>query len=129
MPESASTTNRREMGSLTPTDESEVASSRVFSVPSSAFGRVAATVMFGAILLVVIVNVVSEQGADDVPAWQSVVFVGALGGLLMGWVLGLIAVFRRRERSWLVLLPSALITVVVVNESIQGLLLLFGHGE
>ena len=103
--------------------------SRVFRRPSSRLGRVAAAGMAGAIVLVALVNAVGAQGTDDVPVWLAVVFVGSLVGLLVADVLGLVAVFRKRERSWVVLLPSALISAVIVNELIQGVLALLGLGE
>ena len=45
------------------------------------------------------------------------------------WILGLVAVFRRRERSWIVLLLTALFSLVIVNELIQGLVQLAGLGS
>ncbi len=103
--------------------------SRVFSRPSSKLGWVAVAAMAGAITLVILVNVTATQGTADEPESHGIVFVAMIGCLLASWVTGLVAVFRNRERSWAVLLPTLLLSAAVANEVLQGLLLLFGVGE
>lgn len=41
-------------------------------------------------------------------------------------VAGLIAVVRKHERSWMVIVPSALVVLVAFSEMLQGLLYLLG---
>ena len=41
-------------------------------------------------------------------------------------VAGLIAMVRKHERSWMVIVPSALVLLVAVSEMIQGLGYLLG---
>jgi hypothetical protein len=48
--------------------------------------------------------------------------------LLGSYVLGLVAVVRRAERSWMVLVPTALLSAVVVNERVQLVVELVGGG-
>jgi hypothetical protein len=102
--------------------------SRIFSRPSSALGRAAAASMAGSIGLVILLNLTAEQGSDDVSGPQRVIFAGLVLCLFASGVLGLIAVFRRRERSWVVLLPAVLICAAIANELVQGLLQLVGIG-
>ena len=47
--------------------------------------------------------------------------MGILACMLASGVAGLIAVVRRHERSWMVVVPCALVLLVVVNELAQGL--------
>ena len=107
---------------------------RVFGRPSSRLGWTATAALVGSIALVILVNVLSEQGGGEDSrggvggVLGGVVFVAMVLCLLVSWVTGLIAVFRRRERSWAVLLPTALLSLVVLNELIQGLLQLVGLG-
>jgi len=101
----------------------------VFRRPSSRLGWAAAGAMAGSIGLVFVNAAISVQGTDDVPGWQAVLFAGILLCLLASYVMGLVAVFRSRERSWVVLLPTALISAAIVNELVQGILQLVGVGE
>jgi MFS family permease len=103
--------------------------SRVFSRPSSTLGWVAAAAMVASIVGVILINAAAGQGTEGEHAWQRVVFVAVVLCLPASWILGLVAVFRRRERSWLVLLPTALFSVVIVNELVQGLVQLAGLGS
>ena len=102
--------------------------SQIFSRPSSKLGWAAATAMAGSIGLVILLNLTAEQGSDDVSGPRGVIFAGVVLCLFASGVLGLIAVFRRRERSWVVLLPAALICAAIANEVVQGLLQLVGIG-
>lgn len=99
---------------------------RVFSRPSSKLGWEAAAAMAGSIGLVVLFNVVVADDTGDRPTWQQAVLVAILVCLAASCVMGLVAVFRRRERSWVVLVPTALLCLVITNELIQGLLQLVG---
>jgi hypothetical protein len=96
--------------------------------PSTPLGWAAAAAMAGSITLVILVNAVGAQGTEGESAWQRVLFIGINLSLVASWVVALVAVFRRHERSWVVLLPAALLTVVVVNELVQGVLQLLGLG-
>lgn len=102
---------------------------RVFSRPSTKLGWVAAAAMAGAVALVILVNATANQGSEEGPGSNGIIFIAMIGCLLGSWVTGLVAVFRKRERSWAVLLPTLLISAAVANELVQGLLLLFGVGE
>jgi hypothetical protein len=102
--------------------------SRIFSRPSSRLGWAAAASMAGSIGLLILLNLTAEQGSDEVSGPQGVIFAGLVLCLFASGVLGLIAVFRRRERSWVVLLPAALICAAIANEVVQGLLQLVGVG-
>ena len=96
--------------------------SRVFSRPSSRLGWAAAAAMVGSIGVVFLRAAVVAGGTEELPVWQRVVFVGILLCLVASDVMGLVAVFRRRERSWVVLLPTALISAAIANELVQALL-------
>ena len=102
--------------------------SRVFSPPSSPLGWAATAAMAGSIVLVILINALGAQGTESESVWQRVVFVGVVLCLYASWAVALVAVFRRHERSWVVLLQTALLTLVVLNELLQGLLQLFGLG-
>lgn len=102
---------------------------RVFGRPSSTLGRVAVGALAAAIAFVFVVNATAEQGSADDSGGRGIIFVAMIGCLLASWVTGLVAVFRNHERSWAVLLPTALISLVVANELLQGLLLLAGAGD
>lgn len=103
--------------------------SRVFGRPSSRFGWAAAAGMAGSIALLFLFTAVSTQGPGEHEAWEGVALVVILLGLLASFVVGLVAVIRKRERSWIVLLPIALMSLAIVNELVQGLLRLVGLGE
>lgn len=102
---------------------------RVFGRPSSKLGWVAVAAMAGAITLVIVINATATQGSAEEPEAHGVVFLAMITCLLASWVAGLVAAFRDHERSWAVLVPTLLISAVVVNEALQGLVLLFGGGE
>jgi magnesium-transporting ATPase (P-type) len=84
--------------------------------------------MAASIVGVILINATAAQGTEGEHAWQRVVFVVVVLCLPASWILGLVAVFRRRERSWLVLLPTALFSLVIANELVQGLVQLAGLG-
>ncbi len=72
----------------------------------------------------VVINLLSEQGPgppDDSPLWWTVSVMGILACMLGSGIAGLIAVVRRHERSWMVIVPCGLVLLVVVNELVQGL--------
>jgi drug/metabolite transporter (DMT)-like permease len=97
---------------------------RFFRTPSTRLGWLATAGSLGAIVLVVAVNLLSEQGPgppDDSPLWWAVFAVGMLVCMLSSGVVGLIAVVRRHERSWMVIVPCGLVLLVVVAELAQGL--------
>jgi hypothetical protein len=77
----------------------------------------------GAITLVIVINVVAEGPGppDDNPTWWSAIALGILACMLASGVAGLIAVLRKHERSWMVIVPCGLLLLVVVNELVQGL--------
>jgi hypothetical protein len=103
--------------------------SRTFSRPSSKLGWIAAAAMAFAIALVFFVNATATQGGAAGPESHGILFIVMLVCLYASWVTGLVAMFRKRERSWVVLFPTVLISAVVVNELVQGLVLLVGSGE
>jgi hypothetical protein len=85
--------------------------------------------MVGSIGLLFGFTAMVAQGPEDLDLWQRIAFVAILLCLLGSWVLGLVAVIRRHERSWLVLLPTAVLSLAVLNELLQGLLQLAGLGD
>jgi len=103
--------------------------SRVFSRPSSRLGWAAVTAMVGSIGLLFLFTALSAQGKEEPNPWEGVGFVVIIVCLLASYVTGLVAVFRKHERSWIVLLPTALISAAILNELGQGLLYLAGGGE
>jgi magnesium-transporting ATPase (P-type) len=112
------------------TQESEPSlTSRVFSRPSSTLGWVAVVAMVASIAGVILINAAAAEGTEGEHAWQRVVVVAVVLCLPASWILALVAVFRRGERSWLVLLPTALFSLVIVNELVQGLVQLAGLGS
>jgi hypothetical protein len=97
---------------------------RFFRTPSTRLGWLATAGSLAAVVLVVVINLLSEQGPgppDDSPLWWTVSAMGILACMLASGVAGLIAVVRRQERSWMVVVPCALVLLVVVNEVAQGL--------
>ena len=95
-----------------------------FRTPSTRLGWAAFAGSLAAVVLVVVINLLSEQGPgppDDSPLWWTVSVMGILACMLASGVAGLIAVVRRHERSWMVVVPCALVLLVVVNELAQGL--------
>ena len=97
---------------------------RFFRTPSTRLGWLATAGSVAAVVLVVVINLLSEQGPgppDDSPLWWTVSVMGILACMLASGVAGLIAVVRRQERSWMVVVPCALVLLVVVNELAQGL--------
>ncbi len=103
--------------------------SQVLSRPSSRFGWAAAAGLAASIALLFLFTAVATQGPGEAPAWEGIAMVAILLGLLASFVVGLFAVIRKRERSWIVLLPIALMSLAIVNELLQGLLQLVGLGE
>ncbi|HSO03452.1 MAG TPA: hypothetical protein VLQ92_03145 [Candidatus Limnocylindrales bacterium] len=101
---------------------------RFFRTPSTRLGWAATSGTVGAIVVVILVNLMAEGSGppEDDPWWWQVFGISALGCLLAFGVAGLIAVVRNRERSWMVIVPSALVLLVAVNELIQGLLHFLG---
>jgi hypothetical protein len=100
---------------------------RFFRLPSTRLGWMATAGSLGAIALVIVINLMSEQGPgppDDSPLWWAVAVVSILACMLTSGVAGLIAVVRRHERSWMVIVPSGLVLLVVINELVQGLVAL-----
>lgn len=97
-------------------------------LPSSMLGRRAIALMAGAIALVVVINLFGPERTVDETGWQRSPLIAAVVCLFASWVMAVVAVLRRHERSLLVLVPTALVSVVVVNELAQGVLQLLGHG-
>jgi hypothetical protein len=108
-----------------PQDSRRSLGSRVFSRPSSTLGWVSAVVGWGTILLVVLNNLIAQQGkAGGRSTLEVAVILALLVGLLTSGVTGVIAAIRKQERSGAVLLPTAIGLIAVGNELIQGLVLL-----
>lgn len=82
-----------------------------------------------ALALVFFVNATATQGGADGPESHGILFVVMLVCLYASWVTGLVAMFRKRERSWVVLFPTVLISAAVVNELVQGLFVLVSGSE
>ena len=101
---------------------------RFFRTPSTRLGWAATSGTVAAIVLVIVVNLMVEgSGPPEFdPWWWRVFGISALGCMLAFGVAGLIAVVRNRERSWMVIVPTALVLVVAVNELIQGLVYFLG---
>jgi hypothetical protein len=96
--------------------------------PSTRLGWAAVAGSLGAIALVVLVNLAAEGPGppEGNPWWWQAFGTCALAGLLACGLAGLIAVVARHERSWLVIVPCALVLLVSVSELVQGLLELLG---
>jgi hypothetical protein len=77
----------------------------------------------GTIVLVIVVNIMVEgSGPPEAnPWWWQVFDISAPGCLLASGVAGLVAAARMHERSWMVIVPTALVLLVAVNELIEGL--------
>ena len=101
---------------------------RFFRTPSTRLGWAAIAGAVGTIVLVIVVNIMVEgQGPPEGdPWWWQVFGISALGCLLASGVAGLSAVVSKHERSWMVLVPTALVLLVAVNELIQGLVYFLG---
>jgi hypothetical protein len=101
---------------------------RFFRTPSTRLGWAATAGSVGAVVLVIVVNLLAEGPGppEGDPWWWQVFGISALGCMLASGVAGLIAVVRNRERSWMVIVPSALVLLVAVNELIQGLVNVLG---
>ena len=102
---------------------------RFFRAPSTRLGWVAIFGSVGAILLVIVVNLFSVEGSGPPEGnpWGWQLFgASALVCMAASGVAGLIAVVRKHERSWMVIVPSALVLLVAVSEMIQGLGYLLG---
>lgn len=91
--------------------------------PSSTLGWAAVAIGTVSLALVVLSNAAAQR--TGIPRWQA--FTLFLG-LLAACVAGLIAVLRNHERSWIVIAPTVLVSLVVINELVQGLLMLLGLG-
>jgi hypothetical protein len=71
----------------------------------------------GPIVLVIVVNIMVEgSGPPEANPWWWQVFDTLASG-----VAGLIATVRMHERSWMVIVPTALVLLVAVKELIEGL--------
>lgn len=107
--------------------------SRVFSRPSSKLGAAAVAAMVGSIGLLFLFTAIREtreaQGSEDPRAWEGVASIVILMCILASYGTGLVAVFRKHERSWVVLLPAALISAAILNELGQGLVHLAGGSD
>jgi uncharacterized BrkB/YihY/UPF0761 family membrane protein len=103
-------------------------SPRFFGMPSTRLGWAAVAGSVGTIVAVVVVNMIAEGSGppEGDPWWWQVFGACALVCLLGIGVAGLIAVVRKHERSWMVIVPSALVLLVAVSEMIQGLLYFLG---
>ena len=101
---------------------------RFFRTPSTRLGWAATAATVGVILVVILVNIMAEGPGppDDNPWWWTVFALTALLGMLASGIAGLIAVVRRKERSWMVIVPTTLVLVVVVNELVEGLVQFLG---
>jgi predicted membrane channel-forming protein YqfA (hemolysin III family) len=101
---------------------------RFFRTPSTRLGWAAIAGSVGAIVVVIVVNLMAEGSGppEDDPWWWQVFGISALGCMLASGVAGLIAVVRKHERSWMVIVPTALVLLVAVNELIQGLAYFLG---
>jgi predicted membrane channel-forming protein YqfA (hemolysin III family) len=97
--------------------------------PSTRLGWTATAGSVGAILLVIVVNLVSVEGSgppEGNPWWWQLFGASALVCMAASGVAGLIAVVREHERSWMVIVPGALVLLVAASEMIQGLLFFLG---
>jgi hypothetical protein len=101
---------------------------RFFRTPSTRLGWAAIAGSVGAILLVIVVNLLVEGSGppEGNPWWWQLFGASALVCMAASGVAGLIAVVGRHERSWMVIVPSALVLLVAVSEMIQGLLHFLG---
>ena len=101
---------------------------RFFRTPSTRLGWAATSGTVAAIVLVIVVNLMAQGSGppEGDPWWWRVFGISALGCLLAFGVAGLTTVVRNRERSWMVIVPTGLVLLVVVNELIQGLVYFLG---
>jgi ABC-type multidrug transport system permease subunit len=102
---------------------------RFLRPPSTRLGWAATAGSVGAILLVIVVNLFSVEGSgppEGNPWWWQLFGASALLCMAASGVAGLIAVVRKHERSWMVIVPGALVLLVAVGEMLQGLLYFLG---
>jgi hypothetical protein len=83
---------------------------RFFTFPSTRSGKWSVRVALGAIAIAVLSSLVLQlrEGEDGFGVWYAIGLVFAIGQVAAGiaaFVLALIAIFRRNERSVLCLLP------------------------
>ncbi len=99
-----------------------------FHTPTTRLGWAAIAGAVGAIVLVIVVNLIVEGSgpAEGNPWWWRLFGTSALGCMLASGVAGLIAVVRKHERSWMVIVPTALVLLVAISEMLQGLGYLLG---
>ncbi len=101
---------------------------RILARPSSRLGRVSTCLFVASIVLIVGVNALGVKSIAEIRFGSSRVF-NISGGLIFACVLaagitGLVAVVRKQERSWAVLLPSALSLTVIGAEILELIVLL-----
>ena len=101
---------------------------RFLRMPSTRLGWAAVAGSVGAIVVVIVVNLMVEGPGppSDTPWWWQAFGISALALLLASGVAGVIAVVGKHERSWMVIVPSALVLLVAVNELVQGLVYFVG---
>lgn len=100
-----------------------------FRPPSTRLGWAATAGSVGAILVVIAVNLFAVEGSgppEGNPWWWQLFAASALVCMAASGVAGLIALVRKHERSWMVIVPSALVLLVTVSEMIQGLAYFLG---
>ena len=88
-----------------------------FTLPSSVLGRVS-TLLFAAAAVLIALRATWIESLPD-PPWAHVVVVAIAACVLATGVTGVVAVAAKRERSWAVLVPTALCVVVLGNEAVQ----------
>ena len=101
---------------------------RFFRPPSTRLGWAAIAGSVGAILLVIVVNFMVEGAGPPAgnPWWWQLFGTTALVCMAASGIAGLIAVVRKHERSWMVIVPTALVLLIAVSEMIQGVTYLLG---
>jgi carbon starvation protein CstA len=102
---------------------------RFFRTPSTRLGWAAVAGSVGAILVVIVVNLFAVEGSgppEGNPWWWQLFGTSALVCMGASGVAGLIAVVRKHERSWMVIVPTTLVLLVAVSEMFQGLGVLLG---
>jgi carbon starvation protein CstA len=101
---------------------------RFFRTPSTRLGWAAIAGSVGATLLVIVFNLLVEGSGppEGNPWWWQLFGTSALVCMAASGVAGLIAVVRKHERSWMVIVPTTLVLLVTVSEMIQGLAYFLG---
>jgi len=92
------------------------AGSGFLALPTSAIGRVGAAAFVLTIASVALMATLTESLAAG---WRGAVAMLVMASVMATVVCSLTAILARRERSWAVVVPALLVSVLVANEIVQ----------